>query len=93
MSGAVVSVAARRSAAWALLIGLFGGGDAAARAGLIGGGAVACSSPSRFFSPHLVRPLAAVVGAPLERLGGLTGRLARENAQRNPAAPRSPRRR
>ena len=29
-------------------------------------------------------PLAAVAGWPLERLRGLTGRLARENAQRNP---------
>ena len=32
----------------------------------------------------LVRPLAAIAGWPLERLRRLTGRLARENAQRNP---------
>ena len=36
------------------------------------------------FSPVLVRPLAALAGWPLERVRRLTGRLARENAQRNP---------
>jgi putative ABC transport system permease protein len=35
-------------------------------------------------SAKLVRPLASVVGWPLERLRGVTGRLARENALRNP---------
>ena len=34
---------------------------------------------------HVVRPLARVIGWPLERLGGTPGRLARENAGRNPA--------
>jgi putative ABC transport system permease protein len=37
------------------------------------------------FSPRLVPPLATVAGWPLERLRRLTGRLARENAQRNPS--------
>ena len=36
------------------------------------------------FSPRLVRPLASLIGWPLERLRGLTGRLARENAVRKP---------
>jgi putative ABC transport system permease protein len=36
------------------------------------------------FSPRLVRPLASLTGRPLERLRGLTGRLARENAMRKP---------
>jgi putative ABC transport system permease protein len=35
-------------------------------------------------SPRLVRPLASIVGRPLERLRGVAGRLARENAVRNP---------
>jgi putative ABC transport system permease protein len=35
-------------------------------------------------SPRLVAPLASVVGRPLERLRGVPGRLARENAVRNP---------
>jgi putative ABC transport system permease protein len=37
------------------------------------------------FSPRLVPPLATAAGWPLERLRRLTGRLARENAQRNPS--------
>jgi putative ABC transport system permease protein len=37
------------------------------------------------FSPRLVPPLATVAGWPLERVRNLTGRLARENAQRNPS--------
>ena len=41
-------------------------------------------SASSLFSPRLVRPLASVVGWPLERLRGLTGRLARENTVRKP---------
>jgi putative ABC transport system permease protein len=35
-------------------------------------------------SPRLVPPLASVVGRPLERLRGVSGRLARENSIRNP---------
>ena len=34
---------------------------------------------------HVVRPLAALVGWPLERMGHATGELARDNAARNPA--------
>ncbi len=67
-----------------LLAGLLGSGDAGARAGLMGGGAVVIVLAVSFFSPHLVRPLAAIAGWPLERLRRLLGRLARENAQRNP---------
>jgi len=37
------------------------------------------------FAPVLVRALAAVVGTPARRLGGAAGRLATENATRNPA--------
>jgi putative ABC transport system permease protein len=36
------------------------------------------------FSPRLVRPLASVAGWPIERLRGITGRLARENTVRKP---------
>jgi putative ABC transport system permease protein len=67
-------------------IGLFGGiEDSGAAAGLMGGGAVATLLGVSLFSPRLVRPLAAVAGWPLERLRGLTGRLAKENALRKPA--------
>jgi putative ABC transport system permease protein len=68
-----------------VLIGLLGSGSAGARAGLLGGGAVAVVFAVSIFSPRLVPPLATVVGWPLERLRRLTGRLARENSQRNPS--------
>jgi putative ABC transport system permease protein len=68
-----------------VLLGLFGSGSAGARAGLMGGGAVAVIFAVSLFSPRLVPPLAMVAGWPLERLRHLTGRLARENAQRNPS--------
>jgi len=68
-----------------LLLGLFGGGSSGARAGLMGGGAAAIVFAVSLFSPRLVPPLATVAGWPLERLRRLTGRLARENAQRNPS--------
>lgn len=68
-----------------VLLGLFGSGSSGARAGLMGGGAVAVVFAVSLFSPRLVPPLAALAGWPLERLRHLTGRLARENAQRNPS--------
>jgi putative ABC transport system permease protein len=67
-----------------LLAGLFGNADGDAAAGLMGFGAVAVVLGVSLFSPRLVPPLAAVAGWPLERLRRLIGRLARENAQRNP---------
>jgi len=68
-----------------VLVGLFGSGSAGTRAGLMGAGAVAIVLGVSLFSPRLVPPLAAISGWPLERIRRLTGRLARENAQRNPS--------
>lgn len=58
------------------------GGSAALQ---MGGGAIAVVIAISIFSPRIVRPSASLVGAPLEKVGGLTGRLARENSQRNPS--------
>lgn len=67
-------------------IGLFAGLESAgSAAGLMGGGAAATLFGVAIFSPLLVRPLASVAGWPMERLRGLTGRLARENSMRKPA--------
>lgn len=66
----------------AVLVGGPSGGSAALK---MGGGAVLVLIAISIFSPRLVRPAASAVGAPLERVGGLTGRLARENSQRNPS--------
>ena len=68
-----------------VLGGLLGNADAGAAAGLMGGGAVVIVIAVSLFSPRLVPPLATVAGWPLEKLRRLTGRLARENAQRNPS--------
>ncbi|HVY95740.1 MAG TPA: FtsX-like permease family protein [Solirubrobacterales bacterium] len=68
-----------------VLIGLFGGGSAGTAAGLMGAGAVVIVLAVSLFSPRLVPPLAAVAGWPLELVRRLIGRLARENAQRNPS--------
>jgi len=68
-----------------VLVGLFGSGGAGTRAGLMGAGAVAVVLAVSLFSPRLVPPLATISGWPLERIRRLTGRLARENAQRNPS--------
>ena len=58
--------------------------DANAGAGLAGGGAVVTLMGVSMLSPRLVRPLASVAGWPLEKLRGITGRLARENSVRKP---------
>ena len=68
-----------------VLGGLFGDASAGTAAGLMGGGAVVIVLAVSLFSPRLVPPLATIAGWPLERLRRLTGRLARENAQRNPS--------
>ena len=68
-----------------VLAGLFGSGSAGTRAGLMGAGAVAMVLGVSLFSPRLVPPLATVAGWPLEQIRRLTGRLARENSQRNPS--------
>ena len=69
----------------AICIGLFGGIDSASQAAsLLGLGAVLLFFGTALLSPRLVQPLASVVGIPLERVRKLSGRLARENAVRNP---------
>jgi putative ABC transport system permease protein len=66
-------------------VGLFGSIESSgAAAGAVGGGAVATLLGVSMFSPRLVRPLASAVGWPMERLRGITGRLARENSVRKP---------
>lgn len=68
-----------------LLIGLFGNIESAGQAaGLMGAGSAAILFSASLYSPRLVKPLASLAGWPLERLRGLTGRLARENAMRKP---------
>jgi len=68
-----------------VLVGLFGNQKTGDAALMLGGGAALVLFGVSLYSPRLVRPLAGAIGAPLERARGLTGRLARENSQRNPS--------
>src|SRR5256885_10811154 len=69
-----------------VLVGLFGNiKDSGQAAIMLGGGAALVLVGGSVYSPSLVRALAGVIGTPLERVRGLTGRLARENSQRNPS--------
>ena len=56
-------------------------GDAPARVGL---GAVLMFAAFVLVSPGLARPVSRALGAPVARLRGVAGRLARDNAGRNP---------
>ena len=68
-----------------LVYSLFGDlPSATAVASVLGVGAVVMMFGLALIAPLLVRPLSSVIGRPLERMQGLTGRLARENAQRQP---------
>jgi putative ABC transport system permease protein len=79
----------RKVLSWALLflgaalimLTLFGGGALL----LLGLGAILLFIAIALLSPRLVPPVAGAVGAPMERLRGVAGRLARENALRNPS--------
>ena len=51
---------------------------------LLGLGAIALFLGVALLASRLVKPLAAVVGWPAQRFGGMAGELARENSIRNP---------
>ena len=55
------------------------------RLSLIGFGAVVLFLGAAMLTPQVVRPLASVIGWPMQRFTAITGRLARENAVRNPS--------
>ncbi len=67
-----------------LCLGLFGSASGGSAAALVGAGAGVIFIGVGLLAFHIVRPLALAVGLPLERLRGVSGRLARENAVRNP---------
>jgi len=81
----VTAAVVLRVAVVALAVGLFAGLGTAGALALIGLGCIALFVGVGLVSGRLVRPLAAALGAPGERWGGAPGRLARENATRNPA--------
>src|SRR5829696_6461767 len=66
----------------ALLLGLFGGLSGGGAAGMTGLGMVVIIFGVALLAPVLVRPLARLIGRPFDR--SVAGRLARENAERQP---------
>ena len=68
-----------------LLFGLFGGQPTEAVLATMGLGLVLFFIGVAMLGGRLIPPLASLVGKPIERLRGVTGRLARENTLRNPA--------
>ncbi|MEJ7785522.1 MAG: FtsX-like permease family protein [Solirubrobacteraceae bacterium] len=67
-----------------LCVGLFADLDSGPALSLVGLGAALGFIGVALLSPRLVGPLANAIGGPLERITGVTGRLARENAIRQP---------
>ncbi len=67
-----------------LTLGLFGSGPATSRLLNMASGAVLLFVGLALVAKYIVRPVAAAIGFPLERAFPVLGRLARENAQRNP---------
>ena len=79
----VISILLAALGLFLLVSGLTKGGSAGSRAAQVGGGALLIVIAGAFYTAQAVPPIATVAGWPLEKLRGLTGRLARENAQRN----------
>ena len=68
-----------------LVYGLFGSGPATDKLLGMAAGAVLLFVGLALVARYVVRPVAAAIGLPLERLSAVVGQLARENAQRNPS--------
>ncbi len=77
----VLAIAGIALIAWVLVDDIEGGAGAAR----IGAGAVAIVISISIFSPRLIQPLVRAIGSPVRAIGGLNGRLATENALRNPS--------
>jgi putative ABC transport system permease protein len=68
----------------AVLVGLFGSDGFGRALSMLGAGLVLLFVGIAMFGDRFVPPLASALGWPIERLRGVTGRLARENSQRQP---------
>jgi putative ABC transport system permease protein len=82
----VIAAATVSAATGALVYGTLGSGlEPAVRIAALGFGILGLFVGMAMLAPRLVRPLAAVLGQPSARLGGVAGVLARQNALRNPS--------
>jgi putative ABC transport system permease protein len=80
----VIATALTSAGAFAILWGLFATKSAGTAFQLMGPGLVLLFIGIAMLSSRWIRPIASLVGWPIERLRGFTGRLARENTLRNP---------
>jgi len=81
----VAAVLVEAAGVLSLLYGLLGDpGASSATATVLGLGSLLMIFGFALLAPTLVRPLSGLIGRPLARFQGLTGRLARENARRQP---------
>lgn len=71
--------------ALAIAGGMYGSGGTTSRLYQIAAGAVLLFIAVAVFSKYVVRPVAGAIGWPIQRLSAVSGRLARDNARRNPA--------
>jgi putative ABC transport system permease protein len=83
--GAVASVLTLALGIVLLVYGVFGSGPTATRLMALGVGVLILFIGVALNAKRAVRPLAMVLGWPGARIGGTAGRLARENALRNPS--------
>ena len=67
-----------------IYFGMYGSGSTTARLAMLATGAVLVFFAVALVSKYIVRPVAAVIGWPLQKVSPISGRLARDNAQRNP---------
>ncbi len=79
-----VAVAAAVLGALGIVGGMYGSGGTTARLGQIAFGAIFIFLAVAVVSKYFIRPVAGVIGWPLQRLSAVSGRLARDNARRNP---------
>ncbi|MGZ4431493.1 MAG: ABC transporter permease, partial [Gaiellales bacterium] len=68
----------------AVIQSLFGSGSTSGKLLSLAAGAMLIFLAVAMVSRYVVRPMARVIGWPLERMFRMTGRMARENAMRNP---------
>jgi putative ABC transport system permease protein len=68
-----------------LALGLLASLSSGLTALTLGLGSIGLFVAAGLLASQVVRPLAAIFGVPAERIGGAMGRLARENAMRNPS--------
>jgi putative ABC transport system permease protein len=67
-----------------IVAGMYGPGNTTSRLGVIAVGAVLVFVAIAMVSKYLIRPLAGVLGWPLQKIAPVSGRLARDNSVRNP---------